>query len=264
MPGHPDGGGYAHGGVGAGDKADEHDQSEVLRGVAAKEIEGRYAEEGGGQCVQGTANGLMNGVVRQFREAVCALVGVHGFADTVEDDDGFIHGVAQDRQDSRQEGGIHFQMEESKDAEYHEDIMADSHDGREGDAMLETNGHVKNHSAEGENDVQEGILRHFGADDSADGFDTLHVCFAHFFFHVGDDGLRFFCGEVAGADDHIIAGLALHISGKLNGGGFQAVLTKAVTYFFDGYIFREAQFQNGAAGEVDAPVKGEERQCRDR
>ena len=115
MPGHPDAGCHADGGIGAGDEADEHDQGEVLCGVPAEEVKGCHAEEGGGQGIEGAADGLVNGVVRQGSKAVGPSVGVKVFTDSVENNHRFVHGVAKNGEDGRQEGGVHFQMEEGED-----------------------------------------------------------------------------------------------------------------------------------------------------
>ena len=50
-------------------------------------------------------------VMGQFFIRVRPAVGPRVFTDAVEDDDGFVHGVADDGQDGRQEGSINFQME---------------------------------------------------------------------------------------------------------------------------------------------------------
>lgn len=258
MPGDPDTGCHADGGIGAGDEADEHDQGKVLCSIPAEEVKGCYAEEGGGQCIEGTADGLVNGVIGQSGKAVGPSVGVKVFTDTVENNDRFVHGVAKNRKDGGQEGGVHFQMEEGKDSQYHEDIMTDGHNGGDGDSMFKADGHVENHGAEGNEHVQQGASGYFGTDDGTYRFDTLHVAAAYFILHMTYHGLCLFRGQVSGTDDHIIAGLTGHIAGKLDGGCLESVFSKSVTYFFYSDILVKAQFQNGAAGEVNAPVEAEQ------
>ena len=114
MPCDPERCRYAHRGVGPGDEADQHDQCEVSRGIAAEEVERSHAEERRSQCIEGTTDGLMNGIIGQFRKAVRPAMGMNGFTNTVEDDDRFIHGVTKDRQDRRKEGCIDFQMKNAK------------------------------------------------------------------------------------------------------------------------------------------------------
>ena len=258
MPGHPDAGCHADGGIGTGDESDEHDQGKVLCGVPTEEVKGCHAEQGGGQGVQGPADGLVNGVVCQGSKAVCPPVGVKVFTDSVENNDRFVHGVAQNRQDGGQEGGVHFQMEEGEDPEHHEDIMADGYDGGNGDAVFEPDRHVENHGTEGNKHIEEGALCNFRTDDSAYGFDTFHFCAAHFVIDMGHHGLGFFGGQVPGTDDDVIPGFPGNIAGELDGGCLEAIFTEAVTDFFNRHVFVESQFQDGAAGEVDAPVETEQ------
>lgn len=110
----------------------------------------------------------MNGIIGQFRKAVRPAMGMNGFTNTVEDDDRFIHGVAKDRQDRRKEGCIDFQLEECKDTEHHQDIMADRYDRRQCDTMLKADRHIEDHRAEGQDDIEKCILRDLRTDHGTD------------------------------------------------------------------------------------------------
>ena len=63
VPGDPEAGGYADGGISAGNKADQHDKGKVLRRIAAEEVQGGHAEEGSHQGIHGAADGLVNGII---------------------------------------------------------------------------------------------------------------------------------------------------------------------------------------------------------
>ena len=63
----------------------------------------------------------------QFFIRVRPAVGPRVFTDAVEDDDGFVHGVADDGQDGRQEGRIDFQMKEREEAQDHDQVVQDRH-----------------------------------------------------------------------------------------------------------------------------------------
>ena len=119
VPGDPEAGGYADGGISAGNKADQHDKGKVLRRIAAEEVQGGHAEEGSHQGIHGAADGLVNGIISQGGIAVHSPVGMKVFADSVKDNDRFVHGVAQNGQDGCQERRIHFEMEEGKGTENH-------------------------------------------------------------------------------------------------------------------------------------------------
>ena len=66
-------------------------------------------------------------VMGQFFIRVRPAVGPRVFTDAVEDDDGFVHGVADDGQDGRQEGRIDFQMKEREEAQDHDQVVQDRH-----------------------------------------------------------------------------------------------------------------------------------------
>ena len=70
---------------------------------------------------------LSNAVVGQFFIGIGPTVSPRVFTDSVEDDDGFVHGIADDGQNSRQEGRIDFQMEKREEAQDHDQVVQDRH-----------------------------------------------------------------------------------------------------------------------------------------
>lgn len=96
------------------DKADEHNQGEVLCRVAAEEMEGAAGKENRRQGIDTAVDTLGNTVMSQFFIGIGPTVSPRVFTDAVKDDDGFVHRITDDRQDSRQEGGVDFQMEEGE------------------------------------------------------------------------------------------------------------------------------------------------------
>ena len=123
IPGNPDGRSHADRGISAGNEADQHDQGKVLCRIPAEEIKGSYAEECRCQRVKRTADCLVNGIIRQDSITVRTLMRMHRFTDSVEYDDRFVHGITKNCQDSCQERCIHFQMEECKNTQNHQDIV---------------------------------------------------------------------------------------------------------------------------------------------
>lgn len=111
LPYNPEGRIDTNGAVGTTNEADEHDQGEVLRRVTTEEMKGATGKEYRRQRINTAVNTLGNTVVSQFFIRIGPPVGTRIFADTVEDNDSFVHGVADNGQDGRQEGSINFQME---------------------------------------------------------------------------------------------------------------------------------------------------------
>ena len=127
LPYDPQGRVDADGRISPADEADEHDQGEVLRRIAAKEVQGTAGEEYCRQGIDTAMDTLGDTVMGQFFIRVRPAVGPRVFTDAVEDDDGFVHGVADDGQDGRQEGRIDFQMKEREEAQDHDQVVQDRH-----------------------------------------------------------------------------------------------------------------------------------------
>ena len=70
---------------------------------------------------------LGDAVVSQFFIGVGPAVSPRVFTDAVEDDDGFVHGIADDGQDGRQERRIDFQVEKREETQDHDQIVQDRH-----------------------------------------------------------------------------------------------------------------------------------------
>jgi len=124
--------------------------------------------------------------------------------------------------------------------------------------VFETDRHVKDHCAEGNEYVEQCILRYFGTDDSTDRFHTLELCLSDFAADIRNDRLCFFRAQVLCPDDDIITGFALNIlAGKLDDCRLKTVLAKTVSDLFDSDRLAKSQFKDGAAGKINAPVKTE-------
>ena len=257
FPYDPQGRIYADGRVGAADEADEHDQGEVLRRFAAEEMEGPAGEEYRRQRVDAAVDALGNAVVSQLFIRIRAAVGPRVFADAVEDDDGFVHGVADDRQDSRQEGGVDFQLEEGEKAQYHDQVMEDGYDSRNGDLIFKAEGNIGRQGDKGHGQAGHGIFRDFRADDGADRFDTLHFRSAQLFVELIGNGLAFVAFQIAHADHHFLGRFLIRYARQLDDAVFQIHIGVVDDFAHlgdrDGLL--ELQVQNRTARIVDAEVK---------
>lgn len=257
FPYDPQGRIYADGRVGAADEADEHDQGEILRRFAAEEMEGTAGKEYRRQRVDAAVDTLGNAVVSQFFIRIRAAVGPRVFADAVENDDGFVHGIADDRQDSRQEGGVDFQLEEGEKAQYHDQVMEDGYDSRNGDLIFKAEGNIGRQGDKGHGQAGHGILRDFRADDGADRFDTLHFRAAQLFVELIGNGLAFVAFQVAHADHHFLRRFLIRYARQLDDAVFQIHIGVVDDFAHLGYRngLLELQVQNRAARIVDAEVK---------
>lgn len=257
FPYDPQGRVYADGRVSAADEADEHDQGEVLRRFAAEEMEGPAGEEYRRQRVDAAVDTLGNAVVSQLFIRIRAAVGPRVFADAVENDDGFVHGIADDRQDSRQEGGVDFQLEEGEKAQYHDQVMEDGYDSRNGDLILKAEGNIGRQGDKGHGQAGHGILRDFRADDGADRLDTLHFRAAQLFVELIGNSLAFVAFQVAHADHHFLRRFLIRDARQLDNAVFQIHIGVVDDFAHLGYRngLLELQVQNRAACIVDAEVK---------
>lgn len=257
FPYDPQGRVYADGRVGAADEADEHDQGEILRRFAAEEMEGPAGEEHRRQRVDTAVDTLGNAVVSQLFIRIRAAVGPRVFTDAVEDDDGFVHGIADNRQDSRQEGGVDFQLEEGKKAQYHDQVMEDGYDSRNGDLIFKAEGNIGRQGDKGHGQAGHGILRNFRADDGADRFDTLHFRAAQLFVELIGNGLAFVAFQIAHADHHFLRRFLIRDARQLDNAVFQIHIGVVDDFAHLGYRngLLELQVQNRAACIVDAEVK---------
>ena len=257
FPYDPQGRVYADGRVGAADEADEHDQGEVLRRFAAEEMEGPAGEEYRRQRVDAAVDTLGNAIVSQLFIRIRAAVGPRVFADAVENDDGFVHGIADDRQDSRQEGGVDFQLEEGEKAQYHDQVMEDGYDSRNSDLIFKAEGNIRRQSDKGHGQAGHGILRDFRADDGADRFDTLYFRSAQLFVELIGNGLAFVAFQVAHADHHFLRRFLIRDARQLDNAVFQIHIRVVDDFAHLGYRngLLELQVQNRAACIVDAEVK---------
>lgn len=220
-------------------------------------MEGPAGKEYRRQRVDAAVDTLGNAVVSQLFIRIRAAVGPRVFADAVENDDGFVHGIADDRQDSRQEGGVDFQLEEGEKAQYHDQVMEDGYDSRNGDLILKAEGNIGRQGDKGHGQASHGILRDFRADDGADRFDTLHFRAAQLFVELIGNGLAFVAFQVAHADHHFLRRFLIRDARQLDNAVFQIHIRVVDDFAHLGYRNRllELQVQNRAARIVDAEVK---------
>src|SRR3546814_15172690 len=87
-------------------------------------------------------DGLVHGQIDQI-ENVHAAFADEVFTDTVEDDDGFVVGVADQREDGRQRGDVELHLEHRQEAQHHQGVVDQGGDGAD-----------REHPPEAEHDVR--------------------------------------------------------------------------------------------------------------
>ncbi len=153
MPFHPKGAGYADGGVGAADETDHHDERKIFRRVAAEEIEGGDGKHRRRQCIAGAANRLMNRIIRQDFVTVRFLMRMQIFTNAVENNDGFVHRIPQDRQNRSKETAVNFQSEKGENAQHHQNIVHNGGNGGNSNPMLKAKRHISDKECHTEHDI---------------------------------------------------------------------------------------------------------------
>ena len=145
--------------VGPADEADEHDEGEILCRFSAEEMEGTTGKEYRRQSVDTAVDTLGYAIIGQLFIRVGTAVSPRIFTDTVEDDNRFVHGIADDGQDSGQEGRINFQMEEGEKAQYHDQVMENGNEGGNSDFVFEPQGNIRRQGDKGDGQTHNRILR---------------------------------------------------------------------------------------------------------
>ena len=209
------------------------------------------------QSVDTAVDTLGYAVIGQLFIRVGTAVSPRIFTDTVENDDRFVHGIADDGQDSGQEGRIDFQMEEGEKAQYHDQVMENGNQRGNSDFVFEPQGNIRRQGDKGDGQAHNRILRDFRADDSPDGFGPLHFCPAQFAAELVGNRLAFIRRQVAHADHDILGRILVADAGKLDDAVFQIHigLVHDVTHLGDGDGLFELHVQNRAACIINAKVE---------
>lgn len=116
--------GNEDGRIAAAAKADEQGKGEVLRRVAAEEVECKRREHDREDRVQRTRQRLENRRVdKRIDVAATAEVQLEIFTDAVEDDDGIVDRVTDDRQERCDKGRIDLTLRKREYRQHDENIV---------------------------------------------------------------------------------------------------------------------------------------------
>ena len=110
--------------IAAAAKADKQGEGEILRRVAAEEVEGKRREHDREDRVERTCQRLENRRVNQRIDvATTAEVQFVVLTDAVEDNDGIVDRVTNDRQESRNERRVNLTLRKGEHRQHDENIV---------------------------------------------------------------------------------------------------------------------------------------------
>ena len=197
----PEWAGDEDGRIAADGEADEQGKREVLRRVAAEEIESSRREEDGEDRVERARQRLVDTAVDELVDvAAAAEVQLEVLADAVEDDDGIVDRVTDDRQERRDERGVDLALCQREDREHDEDIVDEREDGGNAEAQLEAVCDVEDDQCPRDDEGQDSVRDELAADRRADFLLTQHLVVADITLDGRHDFLALVLLEIARAD----------------------------------------------------------------
>ena len=78
----------------------------------AEQEDRHNGKQGGNCCINGTGQGGFDTVIDHIRHRLAAAVNLQVLADTVENNDGTVDGIAYNRQQCSYKGRINFQLQQ--------------------------------------------------------------------------------------------------------------------------------------------------------
>src|SRR5882757_2963515 len=144
---HEHGSGYRNRGIRSDENSDDERKGEGVEYLSAKDPKRERGEEGKARGEDRSAQGLVDGLVDHLRERRAS----HErkvLADTIEDDDGVVHGVTGEGQDGRDDGERDLLVRQREGSYGDEGVMEDGYNGRCTVDELKTEPEVHQHANE--------------------------------------------------------------------------------------------------------------------
>src|SRR6185437_5030588 len=137
LPGHQHRSGDCDGGISSDENTNYQRKGEALEHLAAKGVERKDREEGqpGGQ--NRPAQRLIDAAVHHIGQRLAAAE-TQVFADTVEDDDGVVHGIADEGEDGGNHRKAHFLSRQGEEAHGDQGVVKAGHHGSDAVNELES------------------------------------------------------------------------------------------------------------------------------
>ena len=161
-----------NGRVGTYSEADDKSQNEPLNIGRTEEEKADEHDEGRNSCVKGTSKALNEAAACDYFEGLCAVLRGEIVAEAVENHDGVIHGVADDREEGGDKERIEFEgcgvAQDHEDSYSKEDDVNERDDGSDPEFpwavfcrnIPKCDGDVENNADECEDEGAEGAFCH--------------------------------------------------------------------------------------------------------
>src|SRR5688572_2370458 len=245
-------------GKGADYDAEQHDQREGTHDVSAQHRHGDETSDRGAPGQYGARERVVDGAVQDAREALVLRL-VQVLAHAVEDDDGVVERISDDREKGRDDEEADLDAQDGDERDGRQDVVGGRRDRGDAEAPLEPNRQIREHGEEREEDGEKRLLAELVADLGADGFRLPYGVgiWPHHGVDGGPDGDRGGLGVVrvrAGpGDPRPDVELAIRSEG-LDLCARDSLLLQRIPKRADVHRLARLDLHEGPAGELDAVI----------
>lgn len=256
----PERAGDEDGRIAATTEADEQGEGEVLRRVAAEEVERKGREHDREDRVQRARQRLENRRVdERIDVAATTEVQLEVLTDAVKDDDGIVDRVTDDRQERCDEGRIDLALRKREYGQHDEDIMHKGKDCRYAETPFEAVSDVEDDQGPRNDKCKHRIGDKLAANRRADFFLTQYLIVSDIGLERSHDILALVFLEVNRADHDVLAHRRIRcravFARQLDGRSLKVVFCQARTDLGNRHRLFEFEVDDGTAREVDAEVE---------
>ena len=198
-----------------GDDADDEGENELLDGLHAENIDHDDGEQGRDGGIDGAEQGLVGRQGHVFVECVVRIQ-LDIFTHTVEDDDGCVDGITENREQCRDDVGIHRELEQRVCDQHEEQVMRKAEHRRNTRLEVKADGDIHEHQRNGKRDGRDtGFpeIRRNGCADRGD-IQTVLIGQVVFCFQCLKDRIAHLCVDLGTLDDDLIAVVTCFLLGR--------------------------------------------------
>lgn len=239
--------------VGRDNDANDQRDGEAVHRRAAQDQQGGEHQQRGQVRDDRAQDRLVHREIDDIEDAAAAL-GDQVLADAVEDDDGFIVGVADQRQDGRQRCDVELDLEDRQEAQHHHRVVDQSRDCADRELPLEAEHDVRSDAHEREQQRQAARAEQLLADLRADELDAAQcdvvVLGVQRLEHMRADLRRVLAAGRRQPDQDRGRGTEV-----LHDGAFVPRFSQIMADLVEFDALRVRDLHQHAAGEVDAEVQ---------
>ena len=178
------------------------------------------------------------------------------FADAVENDDGIVDGITDDREERCDKRRINLPLRQRKDAEHDEDVMDECEHGRDAEFPFKTVRDVGDNQHPRNQQRLDGVRDELAADRRADFFLAKHRIAADVIFERRHDFLALILFEVRRADHDVFGRRDIGLcTRKLDRAAVEAVFAEARADVRNRDRLVKFQVDDRTTREIDAEVE---------